>query len=167
MQNQPEEDAGKVLYREGGVTWRIIARHYVNMNITFAKDVLPALSGVAEYVHMGIPSAGKYLAGLWEGNLEEQLLWCSYDSAKCHRPPSYTTPSFSWASRIGSLRWKSPSAQSERIFNIVEARCDVQGPGEFGQVVDGNLKLRGQVAQVERRLEQQKGLVRGKKASNS
>lgn len=46
---------------------------YGQLNLTFAKDRLPAIAGVARQFQE--PTRGRYLAGLWEGTLAQDLQW--------------------------------------------------------------------------------------------
>jgi hypothetical protein len=46
---------------------------YSNLNLMFPSDKLQALSGVAEIFHSRNAKLGRYLAGLWEETLIENL----------------------------------------------------------------------------------------------
>ena len=80
-----------------------------SMNFWY-QDVLPALSGIAN--RMNQKRFGDYCAGLWKNDLVYGLGW---ERASTGRLPStYTAPSFSWASGIGSVKWADgkPPGQS-------------------------------------------------------
>lgn len=85
--------------------WAQIVETYSKANLTQDRDKLVALSGMAKMMRDTIDA--KYVAGLWEKNLECQLLWrvepaFDFVSGKFSnpaKPPSdYRAPSFSWAS---------------------------------------------------------------------
>jgi len=103
--------------------WRQIVSNYMNLNITYPNDILPALSGCARIFSR--LSGDQYLAGLWKSSISEDLVWYIErrgDSSKPEasntgvierrvdrfapkpRPPSWTAPSWSWASvALGQL----------------------------------------------------------------
>jgi hypothetical protein len=77
--------------------WTKIIEHYSRRQISLHQDRLPAISSLTRF--MG-ERAGRYLAGSWEAQLPNCLLWVLPEG---HRPdlPSYTgscPPSWSWAS---------------------------------------------------------------------
>ena len=53
--------------------WKQIVQLYSAANLTFGKDKLPVLSGVARLGHD--ETGDQYLAGLWRSQIEEQLCW--------------------------------------------------------------------------------------------
>lgn len=82
----------------------IVRSYYFPKSLTYPRDRLPAISGVARWfmTRLGL-SPESYLAGLWRESLLEPLLW-HFD-----RPPKSTAvrdleagPSWSWASVIAS-----------------------------------------------------------------
>jgi hypothetical protein len=75
--------------------WHTLVEEYSGRNLTERTDSLIALSGVAKHFAKRVENPGKYLAGLWEGNLIYDLLWCV-------KSPSVridVAPSWSWAVR--------------------------------------------------------------------
>jgi len=46
---------------------------YGQLNLTFTKDKFPAIAGIARQLHD--PARGRYLAGLWEDTLAQDLQW--------------------------------------------------------------------------------------------
>jgi hypothetical protein len=105
--------------------WKRIVERYSRTRLTFAKDKLIALAGIAEMMATRI--SGLYVAGLWEQYLASQLLWkvnpvyaqsheddptyedpreedevssgpvSSHLTNKSKRPKRYRAPTFSWA----------------------------------------------------------------------
>lgn len=54
--------------------WAEVVRLFTKADLTFARDKLPALSGIARRVHS--QKGGQYLAGLWrDERIEAQLCW--------------------------------------------------------------------------------------------
>ncbi|KAH8648877.1 heterokaryon incompatibility protein-domain-containing protein, partial [Ilyonectria robusta] len=77
-------------------TWAKLVRPYTLCQLTFGRDKLPAISGLASRLasQWGLES-GSYLAGLWKESLVSDLLWhsSSYKSSIC----AERAPSWSWA----------------------------------------------------------------------
>jgi hypothetical protein len=81
------------------LTWSYIVRDYASRQLTFAKDKLPALSGLARHISHTRPG-DTYLAGLWKSELPSNLLW---GVLKGVRPSVYRAPSWSWAAFDGEI----------------------------------------------------------------
>jgi hypothetical protein len=123
--------------------WFRILGEYTATRITFDRDTLPALFGVAD--KMPLDLMGKYLAGLWEQNLIYGLLWRSQDGLKCRRHQIYVAPSFSWGSRSGPITFPYFSSRYIPSAEIAEAECQPVGFNATGEVKGGFIKLRGSV----------------------
>ncbi|KAI0812918.1 HET-domain-containing protein [Xylaria sp. FL0064] len=122
---------------------------YCCLSLTFPRDRLPALSGLAR--QMGERKAGAtYLAGLWSDSLELDLLWIPY------RPESgaideYIAPSWSWAHARRKIIYRNvwlpdeeqPSAKTlTTYFELVEATCIPSSADPTGKVSGGTLVLK-------------------------
>jgi len=127
--------------------WFRILGEYTATQITFDRDTLPALSGVAD--KMPLDLMGKYLAGLWEQNLIYGLLWRSQDCLKCHRRHIYVAPSFSWASRSGPISFPYFTSRYKPSADIVEVECQPAGFNATGEVSGGFVRLRGSIVAVQ------------------
>lgn len=55
--------------------WRTIVQNYVQSELTYESDRLPALSGLARQFAKHLPQQEEYLAGLWAGDLHRNLFW--------------------------------------------------------------------------------------------
>ncbi len=130
--------------------WNDIVRLYTSADLTRSSDILEALSGVASNFEAGVK--GRYLAGLWRKDLPAGLLWSSDGAA--HRPPSYTAPSFSWASRIGPVGFFAghiyPVEDVRFHLSILEAWCETNDLNSFGAVSNGSLLVRGVLLRAEK-----------------
>jgi hypothetical protein len=102
--------------------WRSIVRDYTRRFLTVPNDKLPAISGVADLYSQFFNS--RYLAGLWESSLLEELMWCSV-RADISRPVARRAPSWSWASVDGEVHhnW-CPTTVGSDAPKIV--RCDIR-----------------------------------------
>jgi hypothetical protein len=77
--------------------WRQIVQAYSKGHLTFSQDKLPAIEGIA--MEMSTPQLGRYIAGLWEGDILHMLLWRVEKPSQVIRlPATYRAPTWSWAS---------------------------------------------------------------------
>jgi hypothetical protein len=122
--------------------WRSMVRSYVELSLTYESDRLPALSGVAK--QMGSVRKGRYLAGLWEDSLFEDLMWwvTESDMPQVRRPKEWRAPSWSWASIEGRIL--------HRIYPIKTIHCTINedeiipaGQDPTGEVASGKLVVSG------------------------
>ena len=77
--------------------WPKLVEEYTQRKLTFGKDKLPALSGLASYVANRTKDSGAwdYIAGMWGRNLKTDLLWeSSWDDPKYppRRPLKWRAP---------------------------------------------------------------------------
>lgn len=88
--------------------WRIAVRKYTSCDLTFGKDKLIAMWGIAKL--MKDATSIEYGMGLFEENLEDQLAW-RVEMCKLTERPSASrkakvvrkVPSWSWASMDGTI----------------------------------------------------------------
>ena len=88
----------------GYEAWKTIVEDYTHRSLTFATDILPALSGIAGLFESYL--ADRYCAGLWAGDIIRELMWrvpqAFIEPLGTSLPPEHATPSWSWAS-LGGL----------------------------------------------------------------
>lgn len=100
MTKIPRKCGSQYLYKEA---WKGMVALYGRRNLTFPEDKLPAISALASQVlRLSIEDGaepGRYLAGIWENDLLDQLVWFADpgESRDVRRIP-YRAPSWSWAS---------------------------------------------------------------------
>ena len=88
------------LYRR----WEVSVGEYTARSMTNHSDKFAAIAGIAKHLQKVI--GGKYLYGLWEGDLIAGLLWRTYSGSPHWRSASrdvYRAPSWSWASIDGRI----------------------------------------------------------------
>jgi hypothetical protein len=110
--------------------WYSILQDYNNRQLTYGRDKLVAISGVAKYIlkHSGLND--EYHAGIFKSMLPHALMWRIPQQKRQNdpwmntRPEKYRAPSWSWASMEGYLDF-------ERCWKYVEepATCEVVGTG--------------------------------------
>ena len=123
--------------------WPKIVRLYSAANLTFGKDKLPALSGIAK---LGYNETGdQYLAGLWKDKLEEQLCWSrghwASESTMMRPRPPWRAPTWSWASIDGEVIWHTRSFLDTAYVKVLHANTTKYGYDPFGQVTSGVIRL--------------------------
>ncbi|KAF1352801.1 HET-domain-containing protein, partial [Lizonia empirigonia] len=74
--------------------WVQIVEIYSKCALTFSKDKLVAISGLAQTLSKGMDC--DYLAGLWRQDLEHQLLWCPRQPCSTPTKDDTRGPSWSW-----------------------------------------------------------------------
>jgi hypothetical protein len=119
--------------------WHPIVRIYSGANLTFGKDKLVALAGIARLGH--IETGDQYLAGLWRSRIEEQLCWYRCTSAPGVRPP-WRAPTWSWASIDGQVSWQQtqPGVLETSYAHVLDASTRYEYD-PFGQVTSGVIRL--------------------------
>lgn len=131
--------------------WRFLVRAYSGRRLSYSKDKLPAIAGMADYYHEMADQ--QYLAGLWRENLPIDLLWSSWGWEEADKPPKILPgPSWSWASIDGGVAFIAepigydfPLEVHTRVNNV---HCSVPGNNPFGQVERGTLDVAGPVLEM-------------------
>jgi hypothetical protein len=136
--------------------WQTIVFQYSNRGLSYDADRLPALSGLAQ--RFQIYNIGVYAAGLWEKHLHTQILWRSSAHGKLRtRSSKYIAPTWSWASLSGGVYFLGAQAHrpgnnilrcTKIVGSILEVHCTPGGLDALGSVVDGYLRVRGQIVQA-------------------
>jgi len=144
--------------------WRNVLRIYAGRLLTKQSDKLPALAGMAAFVHS--ITDDEYLASFWRRDLLVSLLWTPVPIwAKgiamldyvIQRPqwelpdPFISAPSWSWAGADVRGRLDFWTANEEnrlwrsKDVQVLRTEMDVAGQNPFGAVKQGRLTLKGYV----------------------
>ncbi len=95
--NSPSRISPEITVQEVLHQWYQIIEAYTVRSLTFEKDRLPAIAGIAKVV--GRLTCYSYKAGLWDEDLVRGLAWYinnpGDERARCS---DYVAPSWSWAS---------------------------------------------------------------------
>lgn len=133
------------------INWQRFVIRYSRGSLTYWKDRLVALSGIAQVhcrnhdIDLRSPEmtgvSQHYLAGLWRADLVEQLLWRTKEPRR--RPEVPYAPTWSWASADAEI-WFEGSAwlDVQTNFTILDARTVLLTVDEYGAVDSGVLRLR-------------------------
>lgn len=123
--------------------WTTAIREISNKKLSRPEDKLAVAGTVARQLlrREGSETLGRYVAGMWEKNLAEWLLW---GSTSALRIEGTKVPSWSWASFSSGVYYMDTHG-ALRVQQILTIKSiDVQladGANEFGPVVGGELKL--------------------------
>ena len=124
--------------------WYRLVEDYKSRLLTKDTDMLPALSGIAS--EFGKHVQQKYLAGLWNLELANGLLWHARDSY-LKQPSTYRAPSWSWAALNGPITYNLSSNLSNRkIVSAIDEQSiavNIKSAHPFGSVEAGSLNLSG------------------------
>ena len=164
----PEDPRFKRLYYYE--LWKRIVDSYTKMQITEEKDRLIALSGIAREMASEMDSQGlkdKYIAGMWQQSIAQQLLWHVNEGTGDMRQPYqdsrprdrngrfiYRAPSFSWGS-VESRRGVSfPDPTDARPLirvNVVRLIYErgKESTDTYGLLTDGYIVLKGVLRKIE------------------
>ena len=147
--------ASQISSRELYQCWDSLMNEYGKRSVTFDKDRLPAIAGLARIV--GEALQDQYLAGLWKGDLLESLLWDSTGpmlsrGLEVHlqniRQRNYVAPSWSWAACPVVTSQRSTGKYLQRIIKeatIVDAGVDTDSEDPYGRISGGFLRIRGKL----------------------
>jgi hypothetical protein len=95
---EKEQKAFRLKERFKGETWNMIVQEYSRHGITYRKDRLPAISGMAKQFR-ALGQNSDYLAGLWKDTFFQNLMWhASSPSASMTRSTEWIAPTWSWSS---------------------------------------------------------------------
>ncbi|KAI0142806.1 heterokaryon incompatibility protein-domain-containing protein [Xylariaceae sp. FL1272] len=120
--------------------YHVLVPKYTHRHLTYGRDKLPAISGLARALSLYRPS--DYLAGIWRESLLRGLFWRRDGPGK--KSSGYRSPSWSWASQDSTVAyarvddsWLEPEFDTFiRAASVVANKHDV-----FGQVSSGTIEL--------------------------
>lgn len=141
--------------------WPKVVQQYTSKELTFAKDRLPAISGLAKLIQQHTKS--RYLAGLWAQDMSYSLLWMS-DHAQAKKPVQRIpaepyAPSWSWASIDGPVRYidrhldqfnhrRSGKDEIDTVLKTAKAATYPQTSNKYGPTKVGFVTVSGQVLPI-------------------
>ncbi|KAH8765302.1 heterokaryon incompatibility protein-domain-containing protein [Hyaloscypha sp. PMI_1271] len=142
--------------------WYGILTDYTQRTLTYPRDKLIAISGVADYIRR--ETSHEYLAGIWKGSLPQALLWQNPPSMKAlfqeagclhfrEKVATYRAPSWSWASVDGPVNFGDCVRDFEQPeIHRLSSKCDIlecevtaEGIDSCGQVSGGYITIHGPV----------------------
>jgi hypothetical protein len=126
--------------RELDKRWQQMVTTYMSYQITYAKDRLPAIAGLAGQMRMYRPD--DYFKGIWTQTAVHDLMW---RSSRTHPFPSdRNAPSWSWASIDGQIEFVEVNEDAEEITcKVAFPQLEEGGENEMGI---GTIMLLGNIA---------------------
>ncbi|KAK8103230.1 hypothetical protein PG984_016376 [Apiospora sp. TS-2023a] len=131
--------------------WYDLIGEYSALQLTYASDKIPALAGIAR--HFGTRCRnylGCYVAGLWEKNLAQDLIWHVRLGGVSTRPETSTVPSWSWASVTGGvmqLQGLTETTTASEHLRVMGYHVELAGPDEYGPLKYAEINVRGLVVE--------------------
>lgn len=133
--------------------WDKVVSEYTGLELTFETDRLAALAGLASRAHQ-FRQDQRYLAGLWENDLLESLLWTAdtrsdaYAKTKRIRPA--IAPSWSWASVTGRITFDLKKAWGSHPCGLqdLQIHYPVSQVNTYGSVTGGCLTVTAQLFSI-------------------
>ena len=135
-----------------------VVKLYTNRTLSFSKDKLPALAGLARKFESMNPELGTYCAGLWERTLKTDICWevaRSIDGVFKKRPAPWRAPTWSWASidepiqkpllvarsgpRCCGDSVEHPIMAKLKLTDVWKAVVVPAGPDRFGEISSAHL----------------------------
>lgn len=107
--------------------WHELVEEYSGLKISFQKDTLPALAGLARQMHR-YREGDIYIAGMCNETMEIDMLWSAEDDL-ARRPDEWRGPTYSWVSTMSAVNY-----QRANYYSIVDV---------YPKVVDGNVRVSG------------------------
>jgi hypothetical protein len=119
--------------------WNDSIREYSSCDLTFARDKLVAISGIAKRRQQAVP--GNYFAGIWEKDFEHQLCW-RCEAAQKPKSDVYQAPSWSWASTSSSIQPGENYQDEEAVLlQVLDVKVALETSDPMGALSRGVLKL--------------------------
>jgi hypothetical protein len=106
--------------------WPTIVQEFSQRKLTFDRDKLTAVAGIANRLQQAGFHSGKYIAGLFGDDLLFQLCWYTDRSDVPSTNLLEQFPSWSWASCAGTVHWLSTTQKDELDRCKRHKCCEVQ-----------------------------------------
>jgi hypothetical protein len=134
--------------------WAAIVNAYAKTTVSFSRDKLVALSGLAEI--MSKETKCNYVAGLWQTDLISQLLWYvepvfddhdrSFSNVATFRA-EYCAPSWSWAAIDTTSHGITYAkvAKQKLFVSLDNSHVRTSSDCQFGAVLEARITVRGKL----------------------
>ena len=124
--------------------WPRIVGHYLICILTYVGEKLVASSEIAKLIQQVFKV--EYRAGLWNQDLEYQLIWNCHTSAARNPQTTYGAPTWSWVSVDGGIHLSQHRKEEDwwkRVVVIRDCHIETQiGDTTIG-IVNGYLRQSG------------------------
>lgn len=120
--------------------WAEMVPFYSQRALTFPKDKLPAISGLARQVQR--LTSADYIAGIWLQDLKRSLNWKLQDDVTTC-PPTYRAPSFSWASIDSPVLIPTTTDTLPDIISVMSWDVEPKRQDLLGEIKHASLTVSG------------------------
>jgi hypothetical protein len=124
--------------------WKEIIQKYSQLDITYDRDRLVALLGLADDAQQF--HKGRYLAGIWEDTLVGDLLWYVSNDPTGQRPSLHNPPTWSWASTSAPISFRDVTDHMCEIIDVDYIPTIGSGLGK--EASQGRLVIRGHLVEA-------------------
>jgi hypothetical protein len=137
--------------REAIDFWHRLVGQYSRRALTKSSDKLPAIAGIASAIQS--TTLLTYVAGLWREDISG-LLWfwepTGSGGSNSARPAVYQAPTWSWASRNGSIRYLVTDGHDKSLApaQIIDVNISLLQDDPFGELTHGSITLRARTKTV-------------------
>jgi hypothetical protein len=145
-------DAEEQIFRgvpEEIIEWNRLLERYTACSLTYGRDKLIALSGIATDFHRTKLPQDQYLAGIWQSQMPAALLWTTAGNV-IPQPGEYRAPSWSWASVDNAISMRKTERDGGYFYaeltEFWHAEVEIIDNKQTGQVTGGNVLLFGMAA---------------------
>jgi hypothetical protein len=122
--------------------WNAIVHTYTTCRLTFPRDKLVAIGAIA--AHIAAQTGDEYVAGLWRRDMPQNLAWTPMPY-RGRLPPTYRSPSWSWAAIDGPVPISVPHYAENPTPLVAIETCTIRSAtgSRFGPITGAELRLRG------------------------
>ena len=137
--------AGSSFLYKGNPDWHTVVQLYTAANLTYGRDKLIAISGLARHFYDRVYGCKYYAAGLWRSDSDfdtAMLYWKVLDVRP--KPSTYRAPSWSWAAIDGKVVFPHMDNRLHcSISNtcVLDVSATTSPEDRFGEVSAGVLRL--------------------------
>ncbi|TGO71107.1 hypothetical protein BELL_0619g00090 [Botrytis elliptica] len=147
----PENFSNHTLYlpKQELLSWSKIIQIYTHCSLTNESDRLIAIGGVARQHQK--KNGDKYLAGLWQSRIREQMCWFTHGEHRQHpRENTGRAPSWSWAAVNNSVYFPGDTEVfHEAYIDVTKIDITLENTDDpFGGVKSGILTLRSRFMMI-------------------
>jgi hypothetical protein len=109
--------------------WQHLVTTYSTCELTYGKDKLVAISGMASFIERNL-HLSDYYAGLWKYKILDQLLWSILEDEETpfnrpyQRPTEYQAPTWSWASLNHAIKFPIIAKTRDKLANSRRPRLN-------------------------------------------
>lgn len=115
------------------LNWMDIVTRYTIRDLTYPSDILIALQGLVSELQKLSP-LNEYVMGIWWREADVQLAWVSDDSQQ-RISEDLDIPSWSWASRTGSIEFLFNQYSTNQFCLCNRKHCYSRIQIEYGKVI--------------------------------